>query len=162
MIEICRSYHLDAILIRESPHRVVSARRRRRKNGGRVRATRFLPRRMFFCRPGHRRGKVERRIRTAARNSMEGYEYPIFLSKTSVSYLAAATLGDAFVRCADLCRHSLGRDESENPSLCSREMTYCLPRIWVLHRAWRRGIIRDSSLPSPTSHCTSRLKKLDH
>lgn len=62
----------------------------------------------------------------------------------------------------------LVRDESENPSLCSREMTYCSPGIWVLHRAWRRGIIRDSSFacprpaPLPLPRSLIRLRKMDH
>lgn len=124
----------------------VSARRKKEEETEDARATRLLPRRMLFCRRGHGRGQVERRIRTAAR-----IQWKVMNTRSScrsrVSYLrAAATLGDAFVRCADLCRHSLGHDESENPSLCSREMTYCLLRIWVLHRAWRRGIIRDATL----------------
>lgn len=84
---------------------------------------------------------------------MEGYEYPIFLSKPRVILKPPPPLPLSAARISS--RHSLGRDESENSSLCSREMTYCLPRIWVLHRARartsRRRVIRLSSSSSSSS-----------
>lgn len=94
------------------------------------------------------RGQVERRIRTVARIQWKVMNTPIFEDRRVIlkpPLRSAMPLSVARIYVGI----PLVAMKVKTPSLCSREMTYCLPGIWVLHRAWRRGIIRGSSLASP-------------
>lgn len=148
---ICFSSHLKHSLFILDSHRSRSDAR------GASATTPSIPRKVFSRRQRGRkgRGQVERRIRTAAR-----IQWKVMNIRSScrsrVSYLShhRRRLDVIPLSAARISsRHSLGRDESENSSLCSQEMTYCLPRIWVLHRARaparRRRITRPGLAFSP-------------